>query len=81
MLATPKTGRYLWPASISLFVLGRVVTKIGYNQTRVCWRTACPFGASDSVSLGPHKISFSPNTDCFHLPVCNRRLQCGLAVP
>jgi hypothetical protein len=54
MLATPKRGRYLWPASVSLFNLGRVVTKIGYNQTRVCRRVACPSGASDSVLSSPH---------------------------
>lgn len=55
MLATTMMTRYLWPTSMSLFIFGRVVTKIGYNQTRVCWRTACPFGASDSVSLSPHR--------------------------
>lgn len=60
MLATTMMTRYLWPTSMSLFIFGRVVTKIGYNQTRVCWRTACPFGASDSVSLSPHRYPLSP---------------------
>lgn len=54
MLAHPKRAGYLWPASVSLRRLRCVVTKMGYNQTRVCRRMACPSGASDNVPPSPH---------------------------
>lgn len=54
MLAHPERAGYLWPASVSLRSSGCVVTKMGYNQTRVCRRMACPSGASDSVPSSPH---------------------------
>lgn len=59
MLAHPKRARYLWPASVSLCSLRCVVTKMGYNQTRVCRPMACPFGASDTVPPSPHESSLS----------------------
>lgn len=54
MLAHPKKARCLWPAGASLRNLRCVVTKMGYNQTRVCWHVACPSGASDNVPSSPH---------------------------
>lgn len=84
MLASPKREGNLWPASVSLFNLECVVTKIGYNQTRVCRRIACPCGASDIVSPRAHMNLYRPpstHTDCYHLPACNRRLQFRLTVP
>lgn len=60
MLASPKREGNLWPASVSLFNLECVETKIGYNQTRVCRRVACPSGASDSVSPRAHMNLYHP---------------------
>lgn len=57
MLAHPKRAGYLRPASVSLRSLRCVVTKMGYNQTRVCRRVACPSGASDNVPSSPQWVS------------------------
>lgn len=57
MLAHPKRAGYPRPASVSLHSLRCVVTKMGYNQTRVCRRVACPSGASDNVPSSPQWVS------------------------
>lgn len=72
MLAHPKRAKYFWLASVSLCSLRCVVTRMGYNQTRVCRHMACPSGASDSVPSAHMDLPYPiHHTNCYRLPVCN----------